>query len=51
LELEKIENIQRSQFAEFTAAWDTYMLEYEAAAYQSLCKLREKHDVDIVVMR
>lgn len=27
------------------------MLEYEAAAYQSLCKLREKHDVDIVVMR
>ena len=36
MELEKIEGIQRTQFEEFTCAWDTYMQEYEGAAYMSL---------------
>ena len=45
LELFKIEGIQRQQFIEFTQAWDIYMQEYESAAYESLKKLRERHDI------
>ena len=43
LELQSIENAQKSQFLEFSQAWDNYMSEYEATAYLSLEKLKEKH--------
>lgn len=39
-ELVYVEQIQRKQFAEFTDAWDNYMSEYEANAYQSVDRLR-----------
>jgi len=45
-ELQEIENSQKEQFEEFTAAWDNYMSEYEATAYSSLEKLKEKHMVE-----
>ena len=48
LELKKIEHIQRNQFIEFTHAWDVYMQDYESAAYESLRKMREKHDIEVV---
>lgn len=48
MELNKIEHIQRNQFIEFTHAWDIYMQDYEAAAYESLRKMREKHDLEVV---
>ncbi len=31
------------QFEEFTQAWDEYMQDYEATAYLSLEKLKERH--------
>ena len=40
-ELLYVEQIQRKQFAEFTDAWDQYMSEYEANAYQSVDRLRQ----------
>lgn len=39
------------QFDQFTSAWDTYMQEYEAAAYLSLQKMRDKHDLELVELR
>jgi hypothetical protein len=42
-ELQNVENTQKQQYAEFSAAWDNYMAEYEATAYHSLEKLKEKH--------
>jgi len=36
-----VENIQRKQFAEFTEAWDSYMSEYEANAFQSIDHMRQ----------
>jgi len=42
-ELQSIENAQKQQFLEFSTAWDNYMSEYEATAYLSLEKLKEKH--------
>ena len=39
-ELLSIENAQKSQFLDFTAAWDNYMTDYEATAYMSLEKLK-----------
>lgn len=42
-ELQSIENAQKSQFLEFSQAWDNYMSDYEATAYLSLEKLKEKH--------
>lgn len=47
----KIEGVQRTQFIEFTQAWDMYMQDYESAAYESLRKLREKHDMERVELR
>ncbi len=46
-ELSTVENAQRSQFLEFSAAWDNYMSDYEATAYLSLEKLKEKHLLEI----
>lgn len=42
-ELDSLENAQKTQLEEFNKAWDTYMAEYEATAYKSLEKLKEKH--------
>ena len=46
-ELVTVENAQRSQFLEFSQAWDNYMSDYEATAYLSLEKLKEKHLLEI----
>jgi hypothetical protein len=42
-EAENIEQAQKDQFVEFSQAWDNYMADYEATAYKSLEKLKEKH--------
>lgn len=42
-ELANIESAQKAQFLEFSQAWDNYMSDYEATAYLSLEKLKEKH--------
>ncbi len=42
-ELANIEAAQKAQFVEFSQAWDHYMSDYEATAYLSLEKLKEKH--------
>ncbi|CDW89445.1 ca2+-binding protein (ef-hand superfamily) [Stylonychia lemnae] len=42
-ELQNIEAAQKAQFLEFSQAWDNYMSDYEATAYLSLEKLKEKH--------
>jgi hypothetical protein len=31
------------QFQEFNDAWDKYMADYEAAAFESVERLKEKH--------
>jgi len=46
-ELVTVESAQRSQFLEFSGAWDNYMSDYEATAYLSLEKLKEKHQLEI----
>ncbi len=46
-ELITVESAQRSQFLEFSGAWDNYMSDYEATAYLSLEKLKEKHQLEI----
>lgn len=46
-ELSTVETAQRSQFLEFSSAWDNYMSDYEATAYLSLEKLKEKHLLEI----
>jgi len=50
-ELQNVENTQKQQFAEFSAAWDNYMAEYEATAYRSLEKLKEKHMLEFQTFR
>jgi hypothetical protein len=40
-ELLYVESIQRTQFSEFTEAWDVYMSEYEANAFHSIDRLRQ----------
>ena len=42
-ELQSLEEAQNTQLEEFNKAWDSYMAEYEATAYKSLEKLKEKH--------
>ena len=46
-----MESAQRSQFLEFSGAWDNYMSDYEATAYLSLEKLKEKHELEIRQIR
>lgn len=46
-ELISIENSQKMQFYEFSQAWDTFMSDYEATAYLSLEKLKERHSKEI----
>ena len=50
-ELMQIENIQRSQFEEFTHAWDDYMTQYEQAAFESIERLKNDHEMEIVGLR
>ena len=50
-ELQSVESTQKQQFAEFTGAWDNYMAEYEATAYRSLEKLKEKHMLEFQAFR
>ena len=45
-ELQDIEAAQKAQFLEFSQAWDNYMSDYEATAYLSLEKLKEKHMIE-----
>ena len=47
LQLITVESAQRAQFLEFSSAWDNYMSDYEATAYLSLEKLKEKHLLEI----
>jgi hypothetical protein len=42
-ELVSLEEAQFNQLEDFNKAWDSYMAEYEATAYKSLEKLKEKH--------
>jgi hypothetical protein len=42
-ELQSLEEAQNTQIEDFNKAWDAYMAEYEATAYKSLEKLKEKH--------
>ena len=42
-ELMTVENAQKLQFTEFAEAWDKYMTDYEAAAFESVERLKEKH--------
>ena len=46
-ELLTVENAQKAQFIEFSQAWDNYMSDYEATAYLSLEKLKEKHLMEL----
>ena len=46
-ELITVESAQRAQFLEFSSAWDNYMSDYEATAYLSLEKLKEKQLLEI----
>lgn len=39
-ELIHLERIQRTQFEEFTSAWDQYMMDYEIAAYESIERMK-----------
>jgi hypothetical protein len=50
-ELLTIENAQKAQFIEFSQAWDNYMADYEATAYLSLEKLKEKHLKELEALR
>lgn len=38
-----LEENQKLQQSEFTKTWDEYMADYEATAYLSLEKLKERH--------
>lgn len=42
-ELATVEGAQKVQFQEFNEAWDKYMADYEAAAFESVERLKEKH--------
>ena len=50
-ELVYIEGIQRTQFEEFTQAWDDYMAQYEQAAFESIEKLKLDHYQEILALR
>lgn len=41
-ELLNIESAQRQQFVEFSEAWDKYMADYEATAFELIGQLRAK---------
>ena len=41
--LRMVDEAQQKQLEEFSKSWDSYLAEYEATAYQSLQKLKEKH--------
>ena len=50
-ELVQIEQIQRSQFQEFTDAWDDYMTQYEQTAIESIERLKSEQEAEIFALR
>ena len=42
-EFRSIEDDHKKQYSDFSKAWDDYMADYEATAYVSLEKLKERH--------
>ena len=50
-ELLGIEAIQRSQFQEFTNAWDDYMSQYESTALHSIERLKNDQENEIFMLR
>jgi len=50
-ELQMIESAQKKQFIDFSQSWDNYMNDYEAVAFLSIEKLREKHLNEIAVLK
>jgi len=50
-ELAEVEKNQKQQFLDFSKAWDDYMADYEATAFLSLEKLKEKHDQEVGELR
>lgn len=46
-----LEQNQREEFDKFTTAWDSYMAEYEQAAYTSLSQLNEEYKLDLQDLR
>ena len=48
-ELINIESAQKLQFAEFSEAWDRYMREYEATAFELIEQLKIKQEQELVL--
>lgn len=48
-ELVNIESAQKLQFAEFSNAWDQYMREYEATAFELIEQLKIKQEQELVL--
>ncbi len=49
-ELAQVDNAQNIQFIEFNRTWDEYMAEFENTATQTLQKLKEKHELELLEM-
>lgn len=49
-ELATVEGAQKVQFQEFNDAWDKYMADYEAAAFESVERLKEKHMQELAAL-
>ena len=43
--------MQKSQFNDFTAAWDQYMIDYELAAYQSIERMKKEHSYELETLK
>ena len=48
-ELINIESAQKLQFSEFSEAWDRYMREYEATAFELIEQLKIKQEQELVL--
>ena len=51
LELSKLEQMQRAQFAEFTSCWDDYMTGYELTAAEQVEQFRAQQEEEIFDLR
>ena len=47
-ELVNIENAQKLQFQEFSDAWDKYMRDYEATAFELIENLKVKQEQELI---
>jgi hypothetical protein len=50
-ELLQLEQMQKTQFNDFTAAWDQYMIDYELAAYQSIERMKKEHSYELETLK